>query len=72
MEARSQLRHRPTCEGEISLGSEFTFGIREGTLIILAYRDAIVNARNVLNFFPQAFSAIIDRARHLHKSSNTI
>jgi len=25
-----------------------------------------------LNFFPQAFSAIIDRARHLHKSSNTI
>ncbi len=25
MEARSQLRHRPTCEGEISLGSEFTF-----------------------------------------------
>ena len=25
MEARSQLRHRPTYEGEISLGSEFTF-----------------------------------------------
>ncbi len=51
MEARSQLRHRPTLQGEISLG----FGFQEGTLSILAYRSAIVNAPHILNFFPQAF-----------------
>jgi hypothetical protein len=71
MEARSQLRHRPTLQGEISLG----FGFQEGTITILAYRDTIVNAPHILNFFhflSTGFSAIIDRARHLHNFSNTI
>jgi hypothetical protein len=44
MEARSQLRHRPTLARRIPWGSEF----QEGTLSILAYRGAIVNAPHIL------------------------
>jgi hypothetical protein len=71
MEARSQLRHRPTLPRRIPWGSEF----QEGTLTILAYRGAIVNAPHILNFFhflSTGFSAIIDCAPHLHNFSNTI
>jgi hypothetical protein len=39
MEARSQLRHRPTCEKNSS-----GFGLREETFIILAYILRLVNA----------------------------
>jgi hypothetical protein len=64
MEARSQLRHRPTFED--------TTNGREGTSNILADRAKIVNARQFLPFLPQDFSGIIDRAPHLHNFSNTI
>ena len=47
MEARSQLRHRPTCEGEFPWVRN-SLGIREGTTIIFAYRNPIVNASNIL------------------------
>ena len=40
--------------------------------IILAEGTEIVNARHFFHFFPQVFSGIIDRARHLHKSPKTI
>src|SRR5271170_2803037 len=61
----------PLYREKFPLGSEF----REGTLSILAYRDTIVNARHLLNFFhflSTGFSAIIDCAPHLHNFSNTI
>jgi hypothetical protein len=61
----------PLYRGRIPWGSEF----QEGTLSILAYRGAIVNAPHILNFFhflSTGFSAIIDCAPHLHNFSNTI
>jgi hypothetical protein len=41
----------PLYREKFPYGSEF----QEGTMIILAYRDPIVNAPYILNFFPQAF-----------------
>jgi hypothetical protein len=51
MEARSQLRHRPTCE-RISSG----FGLREGTSIILAYILRLVNARQFADTVTSTFA----------------
>jgi len=39
---------------------------------ILADQCEIVNVRAFLPFLPQGFSAIIDRARHLHNFPITI
>jgi len=44
----------------------------ERTSSILADRAEIVNAIQFLPFLPQDFSAIIDRAPHLHTFSKTI
>jgi hypothetical protein len=67
MEARSQLRHRPTIGNKAR-----ELGIEGTTHFIFAHIAAIVNARTFSCFFPQASSAIIDRAPHLHHFSNTI
>jgi hypothetical protein len=64
MEARSQLRHRPTNE-DTTVSARIAFDI-------LADQCEIVNVRAFLPFLPQGFSAIIDRARHLHNFPITI
>jgi hypothetical protein len=71
MEARSQLRHRPTIEAEYPKLDETIRGSFNG-LVIFAHITAIVNAGGFFCLFPQATSAIIDRAPHLHNLSNTI
>jgi hypothetical protein len=75
MEARSQLRHRPTIEDKKpkarKIGVEGSTP-EGGTQIIFAHITGIVNARGFFCLFPQAGSGIIDRAPHLHNFSNTI
>jgi hypothetical protein len=70
MEARSQLRHRPTIEDKKPKPDKS--GSKGSTEIILAHITGIVNAGGFFCLFPQASSAIIDRAPHLHNLSNTI
>ena len=75
MEARSQLRHRPTIEDKKpkarKIGVEGSTP-EGGTQVIFAHITGIVNARGFFCLFPQAGSGIIDRAPHLHNLSNTI
>ena len=71
MEARSQLRHRPTFWGHYRSGANDLIYSRR--LRGYSQRAPILGSRiKFLPFLPQEFSAIIDRARHLHNFPKTI